>query len=90
MRSGAIDVATAKLVGSAFAVHAHALDAANADQLNADVIAAVALIGKRHELLRRGVQVGFMADDAARCPLPPPRRAARRSTAAANRPACTW
>ncbi len=43
-------------IGAA-AVHADAFDVANANDLSADIIIAVALIGKVHEALCRGAQV---------------------------------
>ena len=45
------------------AVHAHTFDTSNADNLDADIIAAVLPIGKRHELSRRCIQVIAVADE---------------------------
>src|SRR5205823_8442955 len=53
----------AKLVGPP-AVHAHALNASNADELHADIIAAVPLVRKRHQLACGRVQVKAVAHDA--------------------------
>ena len=55
--SGAVQPLSAKLVWPA-AVHTYALDAANADQLNAYIVATVAFIGKRDEASGGGVEVG--------------------------------
>ncbi len=45
-------------------VHTNSLDALNANELQAYVITAIALVGKRHELFASGGQITGLADDA--------------------------
>ena len=59
--SGRRDCVLAKLVRPP-AVHAYAFDPSNADKLDADIVAAVLLIGEGNELFRRGIQVIALAD----------------------------
>ena len=58
----------------------------NADQLHADIIAAVPLVGKRPPVCcAASLQVRFLRDDARPFRTASPRRAGRRSKAAAHR-----
>src|SRR5207249_6342593 len=54
--------ALTKIVGPP-PVHAHAFDASNADELHADIIAAVSLVGKRHQLLGGGREAVTVGDE---------------------------
>src|SRR5437879_6098796 len=51
-----------KLIGPA-AIHSHAFDAADTDQLHADIVAAVPLVRARHQFSCRRLQLNPMADD---------------------------
>ena len=51
---------SAQLVGPS-PVHPHSFHAADTDHLQADIIAAVSLLGNRHQLVSCSIQVGSMA-----------------------------